>query len=84
VNTLAPSDSDPINALRSHRNNPSCATASATPTATTVTSTNSTTAEPPSRSRRLLKADLVQEPGDDVAQRLAGDTPQHHHQGESH
>src|SRR4029453_15785126 len=86
--TRAPSDSDPINAFRSQRNSPSWATAMARASPPTDTSTNSTTAAPCSAagSRRCgsVKADLVEEPGDDLPQGVARDPPDQHHQRDGH
>src|SRR4029453_2638513 len=83
--TLAPSDSEPMSAFRSHRNSPSWASDMASTTATADTRTNPTTAAPRSAARAprgSVKADLVEEPGDDVPQRLAGNAPDQHDQGE--
>jgi hypothetical protein len=53
--------------------------------ATTDTRTNSTTADPPCPARPLsthsVKADLVQEPGDDLPQGLIGGSPDQDHHG---
>jgi hypothetical protein len=70
--TRAPSDTDPISALRSHRNSPSCATPMARASATTDTRTNSTTAAPSSAARPIMHGCLpgrLLDPGETLASR---------------